>query len=304
MSRYYDSVHLASDQKDLLISQLKAEIFEIQQRDKDYLALRDQLYAIQTKYRHLQDEKLLQENEFKTRQDSNCITLHGLKKECDDARHHLNDKSQANNAMQAEIAALREQISRREAEIFGYQRDCQSKGDHSFALRKDIDAVNFELQKQKEERCRDQGEIDRLRDVCALKERENAETDARIRGAEHDLHKLQERVAELTKISEHKDYDLKKTSEAYDMTHLDLCKARDEAARLADEQANQRRLLDMKNIEKAELVKRLECERARNAQLTAQLYDLEGRCRNTEAQLAAAKTEQNDLRFSNQSLQQ
>lgn len=88
-----------SDQKDLLISQLKAEIFEIQQRDKDYLALRDQLYAIQTKYRHLQDEKLLQENEFKTRQDSNCITLHGLKKECDDARHHLNDKNRCNNDM-------------------------------------------------------------------------------------------------------------------------------------------------------------------------------------------------------------
>lgn len=156
MSRYYDSVHLASDQKDLLISQLKAEIFEIQQRDKDYLALRDQLYAIQTKYRHLQDEKLIQENEFKTRQDSNCITLHGLKKECDDARHLLNDKSRSNNDMQVEIAALREQISRREAEIFGFQREAQSKGDHSYALRKDIDAANFELQKLKEERCRDQ----------------------------------------------------------------------------------------------------------------------------------------------------
>lgn len=51
-------MHLASDQKDLLISQLKAEIFEIQQRDKDFLALRDQLYSIQSKYRHLQDEKV------------------------------------------------------------------------------------------------------------------------------------------------------------------------------------------------------------------------------------------------------
>lgn len=145
MSRYYDSVHLASDQKDLLISQLKAEIFEIQQRDKDYLALRDQLYAIQTKYRHLQDEKLCQENEFKTRQDSNCINLHGLKKECDDARHHLNDKNRCNNDMQVEIGALREQISRREAEIFGYQRDCQAKCDQSQVLRKDIDGAAHEL---------------------------------------------------------------------------------------------------------------------------------------------------------------
>ena len=77
-------MHLASDQKDLLISQLMAEIFEIEQRDKDYLALRDQLYALQTKYRHLQDEKLLQDNDFKTlykpseqvRENRFCIPVH------------------------------------------------------------------------------------------------------------------------------------------------------------------------------------------------------------------------------------
>lgn len=97
MLQYYDSVHLASDQKDLLISQLKAEIFEIQQRDKDYLALRDQLYAIQTKFRHLQDEKLLQDNDFKTRHDSNLVTLHGLRKEGDDTKYYLNEKIRSNN---------------------------------------------------------------------------------------------------------------------------------------------------------------------------------------------------------------
>lgn len=90
-------MHLASDQKDLLISQLKAEIFEIQQRDKDYLALRDQLYTVQTKYRHLQDEKLLKDNDAKTRQDSNLITLHGLKKELDETRFSVTDKNRSGN---------------------------------------------------------------------------------------------------------------------------------------------------------------------------------------------------------------
>jgi hypothetical protein len=79
-----------------LISQLKAEIFEIQQRDKDYLALKDQLYAIQTKFRHLQDQKMMQDHDFKTRHESNLVTLQGLKQECDVARHNLNDKSRAN----------------------------------------------------------------------------------------------------------------------------------------------------------------------------------------------------------------
>lgn len=92
MSRYYDSVHLASDQKDLLISQLKAEIFEIQQRDKDYMALRDQLYTVQTKFRQLSDEKLLQDNDFHARHDSNGMCLGGLKKDVDDTRYLLGDK--------------------------------------------------------------------------------------------------------------------------------------------------------------------------------------------------------------------
>lgn len=115
---------MASDQKDLLVSQLKAEIFEIQQRDKDYLALRDQLYSIQTKYRHLHDEKLLQDNDFKTRHESNLITLAGLRKEIDDTRFLLNEKNRANTDMQAEISATREQIARREAEIYAASRDC------------------------------------------------------------------------------------------------------------------------------------------------------------------------------------
>jgi|TARA_B110000285_G_C14917962_1_gene511159 hypothetical protein len=95
--QYYDSVHLASDQKDLLISQLKAEIFEIQQRDKDYLALRDQLYTIQQKYRHVQDEKLMQDNDYNYRHDQNVVSINSLRKEIEDLRFLLNEKNRSNN---------------------------------------------------------------------------------------------------------------------------------------------------------------------------------------------------------------
>jgi len=61
---------------------------------------------------------LLQDNDFKTRHDANLITLHGLRKENDDCKYHVNEKLRSNNENQAEIAAIREQISRREAEIF------------------------------------------------------------------------------------------------------------------------------------------------------------------------------------------
>ena len=182
-------MHLASDQKDLLISQLKAEIFEIEQRDKDYLALRDQLYTIQTKYRHLQDEKLLQDNDFKTRADSNLMTVTGLKKEIDDTRFLLNEKNRANNDLQAEIASTREQISRREAEIFATQRDVAQKSDSGHALRKENDNASYELSKLKDERSKDQEEIERAKDLNALKTRENSDQDGRIKATDYDLYK-------------------------------------------------------------------------------------------------------------------
>ena len=139
----------------MLISQLKAEIFEIQQRDKDFLALRDQLHSIQARHRHLQDEKLMQENDFRNRHDSNRQTVLSLKKEADDLRFHLNEKTRHSNDIHNEISANRDQISRKEVDINSTQRDLSSKSDHSYALRKDIDTLSYEAAKLREEKAKD-----------------------------------------------------------------------------------------------------------------------------------------------------
>lgn len=293
---------MASDQKDLLISQLKAEIFEIQQKDKDYLALRDQLYTIQTKYRHLQDEKLLSDNDFKTRNDSNLISLNGLKKEIDDTRFLLNEKNRHNNDLQGEIAATREQISRKEAEIFASQRDVQAKSDCGYGLRKDIDNLTFELNKLKEERARDQDEINSMKDLNACKSRENCDNDNRIKALEYDLYKAQERAGELSKTADLREYDLRRTTEAYDCAHADLLRARDDQARLTEEQAQLSRGLDCKMAEKADLGRRSCAENDRNKSFQSTLYGLEAKIRQTEEQLGAARREQDDLRCLNSNL--
>jgi chromosome segregation ATPase len=154
-NQYYDSVHLASDQKDLLISQLKAEIFEIQQRDKDFLAMKDQMINISSKFRHLQDEKLLQDNDFRTKHDANMMTLHGLKKELDDLRFMLNDKNRSNGDLQDQIAGLRDNINRKDMEIAGAKSDCSQKSDQGFNLKKEIDNLEYEIKRLQEEKQKD-----------------------------------------------------------------------------------------------------------------------------------------------------
>jgi hypothetical protein len=203
----------------------------------------------------------------------------------------LNEKNRSNNDNQGEIAALREQIARREAEIFASQRDVQQKSDTAYQLRKDNEAAAYELQKLKEERARDQLEIDRLRDLNAFKERENCEADQRIKASDYDLFKLQERAAELAKIADMREFDLRRTNEAYEAASHDLHCARDELARLHDDQGNLSRALDLKMNEKADLVHRSEAELARNRTLTGQLYGLEAKSRTTDENLTVSRRE-------------
>lgn len=92
--------------------------------------------------------------------------------------------------------------------------------------------MNHELSNQREDKARDQQEIDRLRDINCLKERENAEAAQRIKATDYSLYQAQEKAADMHKVAEARDYDLRRTTEAYDASACDLHRGRDEQAKL------------------------------------------------------------------------
>jgi len=95
---------------------------------------------------------------------------------------------------------------------------------------------------------------------------------------------------------------LRRTTEAFEKAHAALLHARDEQAFSQDENTQQSRARDIKMHEKGDLVHRSEGELGRNREITAHLYDLEAKSRITDEALAAARREQEDLRFATQSL--
>jgi len=135
-----------------------------------------------------------------------------------------------------------------------------------------------------------------------MKERENSDSDNRIKASDYDLYKAQEKAADLSKLADAKEFDLRRTTEAYEKAHADLLRSRDENNFASDEQAQQSRALDLKMQEKSDLVRRSEGELGRNRETSAQLYDLEAKSRTTDESLGAARREQDDLRFANQSM--
>ena len=134
-------------------------------------------------------------------------------------------------------------------------------------------------------------EIARLKDLNALKTRENGDQDQRIKATDYDLFKAQERASELSKMADAREFDLRRTTEALEAANADLLRARDENARSLDEQSQQKRALDLKMGEKSDLVRRSEAELARNRDLSTNLYDLESKSRAADDNLGVARRE-------------
>lgn len=64
--------------------------------------------------------------------------------------------------------------------------------------------------------------------MAGRKDRENSDQDQRIKHADFDLFKLQEKLTEVTKLADLRDFDLKRTNEALSATQIDFHRARDE----------------------------------------------------------------------------
>jgi len=82
---------------------------------------------------------------------------------------------------------------------------------------------------------RDQQDYDRLREMAGRKERENSDSDQRIKHADFDFFKLQEKLSEVSKIADLRDFDLKRTSEALSATQIELHSSRQENAKQSND---------------------------------------------------------------------
>ena len=76
---FYDKLKTESDQKDLLIAQLKAEIFELRQNEKDQAMLRQQIANLESRNQTLNEDKIIKEKEWGNRSDLQQSTINNLK---------------------------------------------------------------------------------------------------------------------------------------------------------------------------------------------------------------------------------
>ena len=106
-----------SKERDMLISQLKAKIFELELRAKDYDKLNDKYNQLENEFATLSELKNNLECEKKQKDDEFNKLISNLQRENENLQLELNDKLSNNKNMFSQNNSIAKQIKLKDAEI-------------------------------------------------------------------------------------------------------------------------------------------------------------------------------------------
>jgi len=190
-------VKIDSSDKDVLISQLKAQIFELEQNEKNYNALNHKFRSIQNELNLLNEEKLKNEYEFKQRNESNNKIINDNRSELENLNQAYNEKMVLNKKLYAQLEKLQKLYDNANLE--------------NDQLRGNLDELNHNLNQVVEEKntfermtielkdikTRNQHQIDKLFDENGKLKRTCDEQDKIIKNLENERTRLLTKIDDL-----------------------------------------------------------------------------------------------------------
>ncbi|KAM3147191.1 hypothetical protein pb186bvf_000907 [Paramecium bursaria] len=151
---FYSPAKFENDQKDLLISQLKAENFELRQNERDYQELAQHLKSLEHRYNMLHDEKMRNEVEFRNRSDQTLKSVAGLRNENDSLKSQLTEKHIEIQELRAESLAVKEIADHRAQDIQRNKSELQQVTENNRRIYEEKLRQEAEIQTLKDEKRR------------------------------------------------------------------------------------------------------------------------------------------------------
>lgn len=175
-----------TNQKEILVSQLKAEILELKQNEREYLELTGQVRKFEQRYQLLQDETERGESEFKIRNKQNFETIVNLRTDID--------------TMKATIADTK-------VEIQDLKIENQTVKDVAEQKAKDVERFRAAVNEASEENNMLSSTRRRLEAELDVAREEKRKNQALIKDASEALAQLNYKVNELEKAMKEMEYN-------------------------------------------------------------------------------------------------
>ena len=129
----------------MLINELKAENFELKQRDKDYASLHGRVVDTEHRCTLMREEKEKLEYDMRQRAEADSSSMAKLQEDNKYQRQLLEDKDAYLARLRAELDKFRTENDQRTVEISNLTAELNTKADMGARLRSDTDELNHRL---------------------------------------------------------------------------------------------------------------------------------------------------------------
>lgn len=295
-NREYDS------EKDVLISSLRKQVFDLEQNEKNYNVLNNKYKNLQNDYTIICESKLKQEYEYKQRLESANKELSDLRGEIDSIQNTLDDRISLNKKLYQDNSALHKLSEDRAMEIGDLKNqlmearmNIENLSAARANLEKNMSQANNEIVSQKELNDKLIDDNEKLAKIVE-------EQDENIRALETDKRKLNNRIDELNFENKSILGKLKSREDALNDSNKKIEEVTRSYTQLENkysdlDAAHERTKLDLSTARKdlgKEKNVRLDCERA--------IDKLEGNIREKEKDIRNATIDIENLKILNSKL--
>jgi predicted nucleic acid-binding Zn-ribbon protein len=260
-------VKIKSSDKDTLIAELRQTLYDLRNQERDYRGVNDDIFSMNNRYKLLSEEKVRSEMEGRNRLDRGTDEIAECRKQVEDLKYMLSEKSRQNMELQDELARAKRVLDEKFFEAGKNRDESNAKGDQVVDLRAQVAELERDIDLVKSQRADMFREITRLRDVQDMKTKESLDQHDRMKALEYDLQKTLVRIEETNKAVEARSFDIRNKN-------VQLHDHEKEIARLRDINGNQsaeivalRRDVDRVSADCYDLRKNIEAGEARNCDL-------------------------------------
>jgi len=89
-------VKIRSSDKDQLIAELRQQLYDLKNQERDYRGVNDEIFSMENRYKLLSEEKVRSEMEGRARLDRGMDEIAECRKQIEDLKYMLSEKSRQN----------------------------------------------------------------------------------------------------------------------------------------------------------------------------------------------------------------
>jgi chromosome segregation ATPase len=291
-----------SGNKEVLISQLRAEIIELKSNEREYFDLSSQLKKLESRYSVLQDEKARGESDFKTRNTINFDTIANLRTDVDTLKANIADTKIEIQDLRSENQTVKDVADQRGVEVQRLKAEVGSATEDNNNLSDNKRRLEAEMEIAREEKRRVTTQLKDSRSTLDEFNHKNNELEKVMKDLEYRNSKLERQNAQTQQNVDNLTGESKTRTENLEVIEQQVADSQKAIVTLEKDIQEAEKDNERSRVEATKSHKSYQQEVGRSLEFNARIAVLENALRAKEAELTELKRDQDNLKNSHSNL--